>query len=108
MANAADFRRIALGLDGTTEGPHFDRRSFRVKRVYATLAVDGKSANVMLTPDEQEFKCLTAPDAFAPVPGAWGRKGWTAVILGNLNADELASVLRMAHTHALVRPKRKT
>ena len=34
---AADFRRIALSLDGTSEAPHFDRQAFKV-RIYATLA----------------------------------------------------------------------
>src|SRR3954471_22061144 len=75
MATAKDLRAIALSLEGTTEAPHFDRAAFKVKRIFATLASDGKSANLMLTPDEQEFKCMMAPDAFAPVPNAWGKRG---------------------------------
>jgi hypothetical protein len=73
MATAKDFRRIALALEGTTEAPHFDRTAFKVRRIYATLAADGKTANLMLTADEQELKCALAPDAFRPVPNAWGR-----------------------------------
>ena len=52
MATARDLRRIALSLDGTVEAPHFDRTAFKVKRIYATLAADGLTANLMLTPDE--------------------------------------------------------
>jgi hypothetical protein len=57
MATAKDLRRIALSLTGTMEAPHFDRTAFRVARIYATLAADGRTANLMFAPDEQEFKC---------------------------------------------------
>jgi len=53
MATARDLRRIALSLEGTTEAPHFDRTAFKVRRIYATLAADGRTANLMFTPDEQ-------------------------------------------------------
>ena len=70
MSSAADFRRIALSLEGTTQAPHFDRTAFRVARIYATLAPDKRTANIRFMPDEQELKCLVAPDAFAPIPNA--------------------------------------
>ena len=31
MADAADFRRIALSFDGTREHPHFDWRAFKAR-----------------------------------------------------------------------------
>jgi len=65
MATAKDLRRMALALEGTTEAPHFDRAAFKVARIYVTLAADGRTANFKFTPDEQEFKCMPAPDAFA-------------------------------------------
>jgi hypothetical protein len=37
----------------TTEAPHFDRTAFKVNRIYATLAGDEKTANLMFAPDEQ-------------------------------------------------------
>ena len=72
MATARDLRRIALSLEGTSEAPHFDRTAFKVRRIYATLAADGRTANLMFTPDEQALKCTVAPEAFSPVPNAWG------------------------------------
>jgi len=63
MATAKDLRRLALALPGTSEAPHFDRTAFRAARIYVTLAADGRSANFLFTPDEQEFKCMMAPDA---------------------------------------------
>ena len=106
MATAADFRRIALSLPGTTEAPHFDRTAFRVKRIYATLAADGRSANLMLTPDEQALKCLTAPEIFTPVPGGWGRNGATTATLSAIGKTELVAALELAHARALPKPKR--
>lgn len=105
MAPGDDLRRRALALAGTVETPHFDRAAFRVARIYVTLAADGLSANFMFTPDEQALKCLTAPDAFAPVPNAWGTKGATTAMLAQLSAAELDSALRTAWMRAL--PKKK-
>jgi hypothetical protein len=105
MANGKDLRRLALALEGTTEAPHFDRAAFKVARIYVTLAADGLNANLKLSPDEQELKCLLAPAAFAPVPGGWGRQGWTTATLSELGAAELSDVLETAWRHAL--PKRR-
>jgi hypothetical protein len=63
MATARDLRRIALSRDGTVEAPHFDRTAFKVKRIYATLAAHGFTANSMFTPDEHALKCTVAPEA---------------------------------------------
>ena len=70
MATGSDLRRIALSLEGTAGAPHFHRAAFKVVRNYATLPADGRTANLRFTPDEQEFKCMMAPEAFAPVPNA--------------------------------------
>ena len=100
MANAADFVRLALALPDVVEYPHFDRRAFKARITFATLAPDGASANLKLSPDEQEFKCLLAPEAFAPIANAWGRKGWTLATLSALSEDELRAALEMAFAHA--------
>jgi hypothetical protein len=109
MSTAAQFRRIALALEGTTTAPHFDKTAFKVARTYATLAPDGRTANLKLAPDEQELKCLVAPDAFAAIPNAWGKQGWTTATLAKLSNAELHAVLEMAWRHALAkkRPKQR-
>jgi hypothetical protein len=109
MATAKDLRRLALALEGTTEAPHFDRTAFKVARIYATLAPDGKTANFLFTPDEQQFKCMVAPDAFAPIPNAWGQRGYTTATLTKLTSDELKAALEMAWRNAQPKkPKRRT
>jgi hypothetical protein len=105
MANGKDLHRIALSFDGTTEAPHFDRAAFKVARIYATLAADGRTANLKFSPDEQEFKCMLAPEAFAPIGGAWGKQGWTTATLSALSVAELRDALETAWQHAV--PKKR-
>jgi YjbR len=107
MATAADLRRAALVLDGTTEHPHFDRAAFKAARIYVTLAGDGKTANFKFTPEEQEFKCMLAPEAFAAIPNAWGRQGWTTATLSKLSKVELQDALKIAWTHGAAKKAKK-
>lgn len=107
MADAAALRRLALALEGAAEAPHFDRAAFRVDRIFATLPPDGLTANLKLTPDEQALKCTVHPEAFAPVPNAWGAQGWTTVTLAAIGEDELSAALTMAWAHAVGKPARK-
>ncbi len=108
MATGKDLRRLALALAGTIEAPHFNRAAFKVARIYVTLAADGRTANFKFTPDEQEFKCMMAPEALAPVPGGWGRQGWTTATLSAMSAPQLEDALATAWRHAVAkkRPRR--
>jgi hypothetical protein len=108
MTTSSVLRAIALSLPGTTEAPHFDRQAFKVARTYATLAADELSVNLKLTPDEQEFKTMLAPEAFKPIDNAWGRQGWTTVLLDKLGEEELRAALEMAYAHALPTPKKRS
>jgi hypothetical protein len=105
MATAGDLRKTALSLEGTTEQPHFDRAAFKVARIYATLAPDKLTANLKFSPDEQEFKCMMLPDAFIPVPNAWGNQGWTTAVLANMTKQDLSHALEIAWKHALPRQR---
>jgi hypothetical protein len=100
VANAADFRRIALSFEGAGEYPHFDRRAFKARVTFATLAPDELSANIKFAPDEQALKCAVAPDAFAALDNARGRRGWTSATLAALSEVELKAALEMAWRHA--------
>jgi YjbR protein len=108
VATAKDLRRIATSLEGTTEAPHFDRAAFKAGRIYVTLAADGKTANFRFTPDEQEFKCMMAPEAFAAIPNAWGKQGWTTATLSKLSVAELRGALEMAYAHGAAKKKAAT
>ena len=105
MADAALFRRIALSFDGAAEYPHFDRRAFKARVTFATLAPDELTANIKFALDEQALKCTVAPDAFAPLDNAWGRQGWTCATLAALSEAELRAALEMAWRHGAAKAK---
>jgi hypothetical protein len=97
---AADFRRIALSLEGAEEGSHMGAADFRVGgRIFATLASqkDGYG-NLMLTPEQQAEFVGELPEVFLPVHGGWGRMGATHIRLANATEDVLTGALRVAWT----------
>lgn len=107
MASAAELRQLALALEGVEEHPHFDRAAFRARKIFVTLAADGLTANFAFTPDEQALKCAVMPETFAPVPNAWGQRGWTVGILARLSGEELAAALEMARRRAGAPPRKR-
>ena len=106
MTDAAQLRRIALALPGVAEYPHFDRRAFKTRVTFATLAPDELTANIKFAPDEQALKCAVHPDAFAALDNAWGRRGWTCATLTALSEPELSAALEMAWRHGAAKAKR--
>lgn len=101
MISAKRFRELALSFEGASEVPHMDRAAFRTKRrIFATLPPDGATANLMLDRDLQEALCEAKPRAFAPVPGGWGRMGYTTVDLRVVSEPDLIGALTEAHERA--------
>ena len=98
MANADDFRRIALSFPGTEEKAHMGHPDFRVGgRIFATLHPPGSGIGVvMLLPEQQELAMEAEPGAFEPAAGAWGRGGSTLVELEKVPDDWLERVLEWA------------
>jgi YjbR protein len=95
---AADFRRIALSLDGAEEGSHMGSADFRVGgRIFATLASEKQGyGNLMLTPEQQADFVRELPEVFVPVAGGWGKSGSTHIRLAAANEDVLTGALRAA------------
>jgi hypothetical protein len=93
-----DFRRIALSLEGATEGSHMGSADFRVGgHIFATLAAQRQGyGNLMLTPEQQADFVAEQPDVFVPIAGGWGRMGATHVDLKATNEDLLEGALRTA------------
>src|SRR5580692_11650415 len=96
--NAADFRRIALSMEGAEEGSHMGSPDFRVGgRIFATLASQSQGyGNLMLTPEHQAAFVEELPDVFLPVAGGWGRNGATHIRLAKAKEDVLAGALHAA------------
>ena len=96
--NAADFRRIALSLEGAEEGSHMGQADFRVGgRIFATLAAEKMGyGNLMITPEQQAAFVGEEPEVFLPIAGGWGRNGATHIRLAAANEDLLTGALRTA------------
>jgi hypothetical protein len=95
---AADFRRIALSLEGAEEGSHMGATDFRVGgKIFATLASQDKGyGNLMLTPELQAEFVEELPEVFLPIHGGWGRMGMTHIRLAEASEDVLTGALRAA------------
>jgi YjbR len=94
----AVFRRLALALEGASEGAHGGHADFRAAgRVFATVGYpDQDWAMVKLTPDQQRMLCAAEPAIFRPVKGGWGAKGATNLRLAAADDRTARSALAMA------------
>jgi hypothetical protein len=95
---AADFRRIALSLDGVEQYSHAGSPAFRVGgRKFASLASQaGGYGNLMLTVEQQAAFVEEAPEIFVPIPGGWGKMGHTHIRLAAASEDVLTGALQTA------------
>lgn len=103
--SAARARTLARDMPDTSEVPHFDRAAFRTpRRIFMTMAASGADVNFMFDHGLQEFYVEQAPDAFAPVPGGWGKMGATTCTLKVVELATFKSALAAAHARAMAPP----
>ena len=102
---AAEFRKLALALPDAVECAHMNHPDFRVGgRIFATLGYPNAAwGMVKLYPDQQQAFIKAAPKAFAPVKGAWGKKGCTSVFLEKARKPKVQEALHAAWRNAAVR-----
>jgi hypothetical protein len=95
---AADFRKIALSLEGVEEYDHAGCPAFRVGgRKFASLASQAEGyGNLQLTLEQQTAFVAEAPGIFLPIPGGWGRMGHTHIRLAAASEDVLRGALQAA------------
>ena len=95
---AADFRRIALRLDGAEEVAHAGLPAFRVGGArFASLASQAAGyGDLTLTLEQQAAFVEDAPEIFLAIPGGFGRMGHTHIRLAAASEDVLIGALRTA------------
>lgn len=95
------FRKLALSMPEAEASSHFDVPDYRVAgKIFATAGkMDGKAV-LKLTPDQQQLLCEAEPSMFEVIPNAWGRKGWTNLVLKKVDVKTAKSALRMAWKNA--------
>ena len=99
---AAQFRRIALGLQDVLESAHMGHPDFRVGgRIFATLSADDRQGMVTLTPEQQHVVVRENEAVFVPASGAWGRQGCTMVQLASADADAVGDAMTLAWQNAV-------
>jgi hypothetical protein len=93
----AAFAKLALSLPETEAASHFDVPDYRVAgKIFATAGkIDGKAV-LRFKPDQQQMLCEAEPEMFQPISNAWGRKGWTNLVLAKADAKTAKSALWMA------------
>ncbi|WP_336485264.1 MmcQ/YjbR family DNA-binding protein [Methylobacterium nigriterrae] len=92
-----DVRALALMLPEVVEGAHMGNADFRVGgRIFATLWTEEDRAVLRLAPEHQAMLVESGPDLFSPVPGAWGRRGWTNLDLPDADEEALRGALLAA------------
>jgi hypothetical protein len=101
----AQFRKLALSLEGVSEVPHMERTAFRTtRRIFATLGTD-RRANLVVQPAERRDALFDAfPGVFLELAG-WTRLGWVAVDLARVEAGLLRELLEDAWRDAQPKPK---
>lgn len=105
MVSIKAFRQLALAFGETEEQPHFEKSSFRVrKKIFATLDALQHKAVLKLSPIDQSVFCAFDSAVIYPVPGAWGKGGWTIVELKKVPKGLLQDALITAYCS--VAPKR--
>lgn len=91
-------RRFALSLPETTEEPHFELSSFRVrKKIFATVPLGGKTLHVLVDPDERVALIAEDPAAFEEI--WWGKKiktDWVRVHLAVASREQVCELLEDA------------
>jgi len=91
-------RKIALSFEGSNEEPHFEKASFRVKKkIFATMDEEKQQIIVKLSEMDQSVFSGFDRKIIYPVPGAWGRQGWTILELKKIKKEIFETVLTASY-----------
>ena len=97
MVTAAFMSQKALSFPGTSESPHFEKTSFRVKnKIFATYDASKNQACLKLSEVEQDVFSRADPSVY-PVPNKWGKQGWTFIDLEKVEPDLFMDALTSAY-----------
>ena len=91
-------RELALSFPESTEEPHFEKTSFRVrKKIFATYDDVHRRASLKLSVSDQDVFSSADPAVIYPVPNKWGQQGWTLVELDAVDEQVFAAALTSAY-----------
>lgn len=97
MVSLDEARRIALSFPEAVEKKHFEKPDFRVgNKIFAVLHLDKNCVVVKLSPVDQSVFCALDETIIHPVPGRWGRQGWTMINLKQVKKTMFLDALATA------------
>jgi predicted DNA-binding protein (MmcQ/YjbR family) len=105
MVSLDTLRKLALSFPETTEEPHFEKTSFRVKKkIFATY--DNKNNRTCIKLSEIDQNVFSASDKtmIFPVDNKWGKQGWTIIEMSKVHMDLFVDALTTAYCE--VAPKK--
>jgi hypothetical protein len=98
MTDNIHFQKLALSFPGTEEHPHFEKKSFRVKKkIWATLNILDHRACLKLSPIDQSVFCAFDKAIIYPASNKWGLHGWTMVELSKIKKAMLKDIAATAY-----------
>lgn len=98
MISLTMVRKLALAFEAVQEKPHFEKTSFRIKnKIFATVDTGMKVVVLKLSEIDQSVFCSADRTAIYPVPGTWGRQGWTRFDMKKVRKDVFTDALTTAY-----------
>ncbi len=98
MITIEQLRIFALSFPETTEEPHFEKTSFRVrKKIFATYDCKNQRASIKLSEVDQDLFCSTDKSSIYPVPNRWGKQGWTFVEVQKVKEEVFMDALTTSY-----------
>ncbi|MBX2971116.1 MAG: MmcQ/YjbR family DNA-binding protein [Cyclobacteriaceae bacterium] len=98
MVTLKTFRKLALSFPETTEEPHHEKTSFRVKKkIFATYDHVNNRACIKLSEVDQDVFTRTNKPSIYPVDNKWGKQGWTLVELKKVRSRVFSDALTTAY-----------
>lgn len=96
MVTVAILKKLALSFPETTEEPHFEKTSFRVKKkIFVTCDASKNIATIKLSEADQDI--FSADISIYPVPNKWGKQGWTILEMGQIHPDLFVDAVTTAY-----------
>ena len=98
-------RELALSFPETTEEPHFEKTSFRVKKkIFATYEEINKRTCIKLSEINQNVFPSANKTIIFPLDNKWGKQGWTLIEMSKVHKDLFIDALTTAYCE--VAPKK--
>jgi len=98
MVSIKTFHSLAMAFEEAEVSTHFEKISFRIKKkIFATFDLKNNRACLKLSAVDQSVFSACDKAIIYPVPGAWGKQGWTFVELKKVRKDLFKDALTCAY-----------